>query len=144
MKKNLCLLSVFFLIGIMTFAQSVGINTDNSAADNSAMLDVRSDTKGFLMPRLTQSQREAIISPATGLMVFQTDGTVGFYYYNGTSWWVISSTVAPTGPTGPTGVTGLTGATGPTGETGPTGPTGETGPTGPTGMTGLTGSTGGK
>jgi hypothetical protein len=69
------------------FAQGgVAINTDNSAPHASAALDVKSTTQGVLIPRLTQAQRTAIASPATGLMVYQTDGTAGFYFYNGTAW----------------------------------------------------------
>lgn len=65
-------------------AQSVGINSDNSAADASALLDVKSTTQGVLIPRMDKSQRDAIASPATGLMIFQTDNTPGFYYNAGT------------------------------------------------------------
>ncbi|GAB4311427.1 MAG: hypothetical protein Kow00127_01440 [Bacteroidales bacterium] len=68
------------------YSQSVGINSDGSDPDNSAILDVKSTTKGFLAPRMTQAQRDAIVSPATGLMVYQTDGTNGYYFYNGSSW----------------------------------------------------------
>ncbi|MBN2833640.1 MAG: tail fiber domain-containing protein [Candidatus Delongbacteria bacterium] len=50
------------------------------------MLDVSSTSKGFLAPRMTAAQRGAIASPATGLMVYQTDGTEGYYYYNGSEW----------------------------------------------------------
>ncbi len=53
---------------------------------NSAELDIYSTTKGFLMPRMTAAQRLAIASPATGLMVYQNDGTQGLYYFNGTVW----------------------------------------------------------
>ncbi|MEY5046810.1 MAG: hypothetical protein RLZZ175_169 [Bacteroidota bacterium] len=66
-------------------AQNVSINTDGTAADASAMLEVKSTNSGFLAPRMTAAQRVAISSPATGLMVYQTDGTTGFYVYNG-SW----------------------------------------------------------
>jgi hypothetical protein len=54
--------------------------------DNSAKLEINSTTQGFLMPRMTLSQRDAINNPATGLLVFQTDNTQGFYYYTGTAW----------------------------------------------------------
>jgi Chaperone of endosialidase len=47
----------------------------------SAMLDVKSSSRGLLVPRMTQAQRNAITSPATGLMIFQTNETP-FYYYN--------------------------------------------------------------
>ena len=63
----------------------VGINTDNSDPDASAMLDIKSTDKGVLIPRMTTSQRNAIASPATGLLVF--DSTSGsFWFYNGSTW----------------------------------------------------------
>jgi hypothetical protein len=47
---------------------------------------------------MTSSNRNAISSPATGLLVYQTDGTSGFYFYNGTSWVSLnSSTTTVTG-----------------------------------------------
>src|ERR1017187_6179306 len=54
------------------FAQSVSVNTTGSLADTSAMLDVSSTNKGFLMPRMTTSQQNAIVLPATGLSIFNT------------------------------------------------------------------------
>jgi hypothetical protein len=66
--------------------QSVAINTDGSIANSSAILDIKSTTKGLLTPRMTQAQRDLITSPASGLMIYQTDNTAGFYYYNGTAW----------------------------------------------------------
>ena len=71
------------LIG-WTRAQSVGIGT--TTPDASAKLDISSTTQGFLVPGLNSTQRSAIANPATGLLVFQTDGTTGFCYYNGTAW----------------------------------------------------------
>ena len=65
---------------------SVAVNASDAAADASAALDITSTDKGILIPRMTETQRDAISSPATGLMIFQTDGTSGFYYYNGTIW----------------------------------------------------------
>ena len=55
----------------------VAINTDGTNPDNSAMLDVKSTTKGLLAPRMTLVQRNAIVTPATGLIIFQTNGTPG-------------------------------------------------------------------
>ena len=81
MKKiTLIALMLFTTLG---YAQ-VGINTNNP--DASSALEIESTTGGILIPRLTETQRDAITSAATGLMIYQTDGTVGFYYYNGSSW----------------------------------------------------------
>lgn len=52
----------------------------------SAQVQVDSTTKGFLPPRMTAAQKTAISSPAAGLIIYQTDGVVGLYLYNGTAW----------------------------------------------------------
>lgn len=57
----------------VAFGASVSIKGGNVAADNSAILDVASTTKGFLLPRMTTTQKNAISTPATGLVVFDTD-----------------------------------------------------------------------
>ena len=85
MKKLFFFIAMLLLFSSAMFAQ-VGINTDNSSPDSSAMLDVQSTTKGMLIPRMTFTQRNSIASPANGLMVYQTDSVTGFYYYNGTLW----------------------------------------------------------
>jgi len=114
------LLSVLSFVAVLqtTTAQNVGINSTGAAPDNSAMLDVSSTTKGMLTPRMTQTQRNAIATPTNGLLIYQTDNTAGFYYYDGSAW------VQAIGPQGPAGATGAAGATGPTGATGATGATG--------------------
>jgi uncharacterized protein (TIGR02145 family) len=71
--------------GMFGFGQ-VKINNDGSNPDPSSMLDVKSTTKGVLIPRMTASQRTAIASPANGLLVMQTDGAAGAYYFSGTAW----------------------------------------------------------
>ena len=86
------------LFATCVWSQNVGINSDGSSPDGSAMLDVKSNMKGMLIPRMTQAQRDAISSPATGLMIYQTDNTTGFYYYNGTAWNQIGPTYTETDP----------------------------------------------
>lgn len=64
----------------------VGIGT--TAPNASSELEIASplNDKGVLIPRMTQAQRNLIASPATSLLIYQTDNTPGFYYYNGTIW----------------------------------------------------------
>ncbi len=83
MKKILTLLITLILGTNLIFAQSVGINSDGSTPNASAMLDVSSTAKGFLAPRMTAAQIAAITSPATGLLVYQTDAPAGYYYNSG-------------------------------------------------------------
>ena len=74
MKNLIAFLLLFFLLANGSIAQ-VGINTDGTAPDNSAMLDVKSDSKGFLPPRvaLTASNVAApVTSPASGLLIYNT------------------------------------------------------------------------
>ena len=85
MKQNL-VLAAFLCLCLFSKAQSVAINTDGSVADASAILDVKSTTKGLLIPRMTMAERDAIATPATSLLIYQTDQVPGYYTYNGTSW----------------------------------------------------------
>jgi hypothetical protein len=73
---------LFCLFSIVVHAQT-GIGT--ASPDSSAKLEVASNSKGILTPRMTSSQRTAIVNPANGLLVYQTDGVVGFYVNSGTS-----------------------------------------------------------
>lgn len=70
----------------LIYAQNVSINKDGSTPNSSAMLDVSATDAGMLLPRMTESQRDAISTPATGLIIYQTDNVPGFRYYNGTIW----------------------------------------------------------
>jgi hypothetical protein len=88
-KQQLLLIAVAMLLGMQSYAQTgVAINTTGADAAASAILDVSSITKGALVPRMTSGQRAAIVSPATGLLVFQTDAPEGFYYYNAATAWI--------------------------------------------------------
>ena len=84
MKKPLLILAATLISVVAVNAQNVGINT--TTPHPSSELDVTSTNKGFLAPRMTQGQRNSIASPATGLLIYQTDVTPGFYTYNGTAW----------------------------------------------------------
>ncbi len=92
---------VFTCLGILfchlSFSQ-VAVNTDNSAADPAAMMDVKSNSLGLLTPRMSAGERTAIITPATGLIVYQTDQTPGFYYYNGAGWDRLTGMLIETDP----------------------------------------------
>lgn len=68
------------------FGQNVGVNDDGADPDNSAMLDIRSVNRGLLIPRMTKAQRIGIPAPANGLLVYQTDDTVGFWFYGPAKW----------------------------------------------------------
>ena len=69
---------------ITNTGNNVGIGTNSPSS--SAILSLNSTTQGLLIPSLTQTQRNSISSPATGLLIFQTDNSPGFYFFNGTSW----------------------------------------------------------
>ncbi|MCA0365888.1 MAG: hypothetical protein LCH67_17745 [Bacteroidetes bacterium] len=91
MKKIYMLILFSCAVGY-TFAQNgkvggqnVGIGT--VLPDHSAILDLQSVDKGLLIPRLSITQRSSIKNPATGLMIYQTDGVKsGFYFYDGENW----------------------------------------------------------
>ena len=75
-----------FLFTAELCSQNVGINETGSNPDGSAMLDVTSTNKGILIPRLTRAQKFLINTPANGLLIYQTDDTVGFWYYETNKW----------------------------------------------------------
>lgn len=118
MKKNIYSLLLFSFAIIFNHnasAQNVGISSNGATPDASAMLDVVSTNKGFLLPRMTSAQRIAISSPIEGLIVYQTDaGTqgAGFYFYNGTVWIPWSTKFGGWGLSGNTGTTASTAAYG--------------------------------
>jgi len=65
------------------FAQGIAVNISGLSADSSAILDVSSDIKGFLIPRMKESDKIAIVLPAKGLLIYQYDGVEGFWYNHG-------------------------------------------------------------
>jgi len=150
---TLIILLVFFLVATHTNAQGIAVNADASSPDPSAMFDVKSTTRGMLIPRMSTTDRTAIPSPATGLLVYDTDFNQ-FWYFDGTIWVTAIGPQGPQGPAGPAGAQGIQGDPGPAGATGPAGPAGAqglqgdpgpagaAGPAGPAGATGATGPAG--
>jgi hypothetical protein len=68
------------------YNDGTSVMVGDTQVDNSAALKITSSNKGILIPRLTISERNAINNPSTALLIFQTDNTPGFYYYDGTQW----------------------------------------------------------
>jgi hypothetical protein len=105
-KNRHLLICLFLLFYVAPMLAQVGIATD--FPNKSAMLDLSTQGKGFLIPRLTTIQRNQIVSPARGLIIYNTSNNV-LEVYSGpieTPSWV--------GVTGAKGGIGYTGATGPT------------------------------
>ncbi len=90
MKNIYLFLTCCLLATNIALSQSVGIN--NPTPDPSAALDITSTEKGILIPRMSLLQRDAIINPAQGLMVFITNDT-SFYYYDGNLWLPLRTTI---------------------------------------------------
>lgn len=98
--KVLMIYTLLFLLSTPVWTQ-VGIGT--TSPDASSALDLSTTSRGLLAPRLSQEQRNAIVSPATGLLVYQTDNTPGFYYYSGSAWVLLSASGAGWSITGNSG-----------------------------------------
>lgn len=63
-----------------------GVYVNTSVPQDSAILQADSTTQGFLPPRMTEAQRTAITSPTVGLLVEQTNNSVGYYVYQASGW----------------------------------------------------------
>jgi uncharacterized protein (TIGR02145 family) len=100
MKNLRLLITIFFLTTSYTLKAQVAINEDNSSPEPSAMLDVKSEDKGFLTPRMTTTQIAGISDPAAGLLVFNTDDNRFYFYDEGDSEWkempIGIGTISPT------------------------------------------------
>ncbi|HLP50519.1 MAG TPA: hypothetical protein VK154_06510, partial [Chitinophagales bacterium] len=138
MNRSLLLILLAFVYISALAQNNVGIGI--ATPDASAVLELSSTQKGFLVPRVTSVQRTAIASPANALLVFDTDS--GCFFYYSTQWISLCQLSGPQGNTGATGPNGINGNTGPTGDTGPQGIQGNTGATGAQGLQGVTGATG--
>lgn len=81
----------FLFVTTISFSQ-IGIGT--TSPDASSALDLSSINSGLLIPRMIESERVGITNPAEGLLVYQTDATAGFYYYDGSTWAGLGDTTA--------------------------------------------------
>lgn len=90
MKKSVLLLASALILSASINAQDngVSISSGSSVADPTAMLDVQSTTKGILIPRLTTVERDAIVNPATSLIIYNSTD-LSFQYFDGSNWKVI-------------------------------------------------------
>ena len=82
MKKILVSAMLIFSMGA---SAQVGIGTLTPAA--TSILDLTSTTQGFLVPRMTAANKATLLAipPAAGMLIYQTDATTGFYYFDGTA-----------------------------------------------------------
>lgn len=117
MKKIIGPFIAMVLYSVVGMAQDgVSISTVNETPDPSAILDVKSTNKGVLVPRMTTAERDAIVTPAPGLLIYNTTA-LAFEYYNGTTWshigsgatgndgdWTVSGNDMYATPTGSVGI----------------------------------------
>ena len=83
----------------------LSVNTDGASPDPSSILELSSTDKGVLVPRMTSTERMAIVNPAEGLYVYQKDLEEGFYYFDGNNWLRLVNKVESFNPVMPDGST---------------------------------------
>jgi len=86
MKKIIVFTGLLF--AFFSVSAQVGIGT--ITPDASSILEISTTDQGILIPRMTEVQRDAITSPATSLLIYQTDNITGYYYYTGSAWVLFS------------------------------------------------------
>jgi len=105
----------------------LGAVIGDTTLNGNASLELGGTDKGFLPNRLTTAQQNAIVNPANGLTIYNTDSNAFVRYDSFDGWRMYAIGTGGGGATGPTGPTGSAGATGATGAQGVTGVTGATG-----------------
>ena len=94
--KKLLTLFIILCCSVAAYAQGVAVNMTGATADSTAIFDASSNTKGVLVSRMDSTHRAGINHPATGLLIYQTDGvTPGFYNYTGSVWQKVGAIVQP-------------------------------------------------
>lgn len=84
MRRSFFFLLLLQLVSLQLFAQ-ISISPDGSPPHSSAMLDIKSSNKGVLVPRMTTAQRDAIASPAPGLLVYDSTQKT-LFLFDGQQW----------------------------------------------------------
>lgn len=79
------ILLIVLMIGAVKGTMNAQVGIGTTTPDASAALDITATDKGLLIPRMTTAQKSAIVNPATGLMVYDTDANKT-YIYDGTAW----------------------------------------------------------
>jgi hypothetical protein len=106
MKKIYYILTILLCVYVQTANAQMGVNSTGAAPDASAILDVKSTDKGFLLPRLTTVQRNAMPAISNGLMIYNTT-TAEIEVFRGFSGWVAASRMGvPFTVTGSTAIGG--------------------------------------
>ena len=86
------------LLGCLSWvaiSQNVGVNNNGTSPDPSALLDVSSTSQGLLLPRMTTAQRDAIVSPAQALIIYNTTTKCFEFWENGTWQPLACATIFP-------------------------------------------------
>jgi|GEM_PF-1022112 len=99
MKNFIPIFVLVFIITVTGYSQNVAINANGTPAATTAILDISSNSKGMLVPRMSTLERNMILNPAQGLLVYDLD-TRNFWFYDG-GWNQINSGGGGSLPTGP-------------------------------------------
>lgn len=86
MKNTAKKTAALILLALLSFITQAQIGIGTITPDKSAAVDIADSTKGLLIPRMTAAQRLAILNPAKGLMVYQTDNAEGFWFFGNQQW----------------------------------------------------------
>jgi hypothetical protein len=83
MKTIILTFALLFALSNVIAQVGIGTNSPNSCA----ALEIKDTARGLLIPKMTMVQKNAIVNPVEGLMIYQTDSTKGFWYYNKSGQW---------------------------------------------------------
>ncbi|MEM6726538.1 MAG: hypothetical protein AAF598_21045, partial [Bacteroidota bacterium] len=90
MQRRILFSLFLLLLCADSIYSQVGINATGATPDSTAMLDISSNGKGLLIPRMTSAERQGILNPAEALMVYDTDEKSFWYFGNG-QWQTIAT-----------------------------------------------------